>query len=96
MRYQFVILLILPAILISCNQNTFPEPVTQKVNQDIIKLNDEFFETEVANRDSISGKKKYDFRLDNLMSFLKEICLRGKLKTLPNRMFLQSMLITFM
>ena len=72
MRYQFVILLLLPAILISCNQNTFPEPVTQKINQDIVKLNDEFFESEVANRDSISVKKKYDFRLDSLMSFLNK------------------------
>lgn len=72
MRYMFLILSILSVFLISCNQNTFPEPVTQKVNQDIVKLNDVFFETPVAKRDSVSGEKKYEFRLDSLMSFLNK------------------------
>jgi len=72
MRYLFILLLILPVFLISCNQNTFPKPVTQKANQDIIKLNDVFFETEVAKRDSMSEGKKYNFRLDSLMSFLNK------------------------
>jgi hypothetical protein len=72
MRYPFFILILLPAFLISCNQNTFPELVTEKVNPDLIKLNDVFFETENAQRDSDSEDKKYDFRLDSLMSFLNK------------------------
>lgn len=71
MRYPFFILILLSALLISCNQNTFPEPATEKVNPDIIKLNDVFFDTEIAQRDSVSDDKKYNnFRLDSLMSFL--------------------------
>jgi hypothetical protein len=72
MRYQFIILPILSAFLISCNQNKFPEKVTKKINSEIIKLNDVFFEPEVAQRDSVSEEKKYDFRLDSLMSFLNK------------------------
>jgi hypothetical protein len=72
MRYPFFILILLSVFVISCNQNTFPEPVTKKVNPDIVKLNDVFFETEVAQRNSVSEDKKYDFRLDSLMAFLKK------------------------
>ncbi|MFW5755680.1 MAG: hypothetical protein ACOCWK_03695, partial [Tangfeifania sp.] len=70
MRYQFIILPILSVFLISCNQNKFQEKVTQKVNPDNVKLNDVFFEPEAAGRDTIPDGKKYDFRLDSLMSFL--------------------------
>ena len=72
MRYQFIILPILSVFLISCNQNKFPEKVTQKVNPDNVKLNDVFFESEAAGRDTTQGGKKYEFRLDSLMSFLKK------------------------
>ena len=72
MRYMFLILSILFYFLISCNQNTFPEPVTQKVNQNIVKLNDLFFETQVPKKDSVKAEQKYDFRYDSLMSFLNK------------------------
>lgn len=70
MRYLSVFPLLLIVFLISCGYNKFAEPVTQRVKSDNVKLNDVFFETEVARRDTISGGKKYNFRLDSLMSFL--------------------------
>ncbi len=72
MRYLSLIPLILFVFLISCNQNRFPEKVTQKVNPGNVKLNDHFFETELSNRDSVSEEKKYEFRLNSLMAFLKK------------------------
>lgn len=72
MRDYSVIPLFLFVFLISCAQNRFPEPVTQSVKNDNVKLNDVFFENDVTGRDTIFCGKNYDFRLDSLMSFLNK------------------------